>query len=65
MPRPKKPVELQEGPEAYENFRDLASRLIRAPRPDEPSLTVEQTTVVVEEQTETTPSQSRPRRKSK
>lgn len=39
MPRPKKSPDLQEGPDAFENFRRLADRILKAGRP----------TVVVEE----------------
>jgi hypothetical protein len=48
MPRPKKPLEFQEGPTAAENFRALARRLIPTSVPTDHVTVTEKVTIEFE-----------------
>jgi hypothetical protein len=61
MPRPKKPAEFQEGPQAAENFRRLAEQVVLTPRPVLVSERIETTETLARETTV----KPRPKRKSK
>ena len=64
MPRPKKTPDYVEGPQAFENFRNLASRIVQAGRPSIKVIETETTTVVEKRSQDVVVRTGRKRRRS-